>query len=68
MRALLTTSYEIQASVLAREASPRDLLDRAERSVLEIAQDDRQKTFRSVSDILSEETDSSTTCRCPRRR
>jgi replicative DNA helicase len=57
MRALLTTSYEIQASVLAREAPPRDLLDRAERSVLEIAQDDRQKTFRSVSDILAEETD-----------
>lgn len=57
MRALLTTSYEIQASVLAREAPPRDLLDRAERSVLEIAQDDRQKTFRQVSDILAEETD-----------
>jgi replicative DNA helicase len=57
MRALLTTSYEIQASVLARDAPPRDLLERAERSVLEIAQDDRQKTFRSVSDILAEETD-----------
>src|ERR1700693_2794962 len=57
MRALLTTSYEIQASVLTRDAPPRDLLDRAERSVLEIAQDDRQKTFRSVSDILAEETD-----------
>ena len=57
MRALLTTSYEIQASVLARDASPRDLLERAERSVLEIAQDERQKTFRSVADILHEETD-----------
>jgi replicative DNA helicase len=57
MRALLTTSYEIQASVLARDAPPRDLLERAERSVLEIAQDERQKTFRSVSDILAEETD-----------
>jgi replicative DNA helicase len=57
MRALLTTSYEIQASVLAREAPPRELLERAERSVLEIAQDERQKTFRSVSDILAEETD-----------
>ena len=57
MRALLTTSYEIQASVLAREAAPRELLERAERSVLEIAQDERQKTFRSVADILAEETD-----------
>ncbi len=57
MRALLTTSYEIQASVLSRDAPPRDLLERAERSVLEIAQDERQKTFRSVADILAEETD-----------
>jgi replicative DNA helicase len=57
MRALLTTSYEIQASVLSRDAPPRDLLERAERSVLEIAQDERQKTFRWVSDVLSEETD-----------
>jgi replicative DNA helicase len=57
MRALLSASYDIQASVLGREAPPRDLLERAERSVLEIAEDERQKTFRSVADILAEETD-----------
>src|SRR5947209_13564028 len=57
MRALLTTSYEIQASVMSREASPRDLLERAERSVLEVAQDERQKTFRSIEQVLQEETD-----------
>ena len=57
LRALLTTSYEIQASVTSREAPARDLLERAERSVLEVAQDERQKTFRSVAEILHEETD-----------
>jgi replicative DNA helicase len=57
MRALLTTSYEIQASVLSRDAPADDLLERAERSVLEIAQDERQKTFRSIAEILDEETD-----------
>jgi replicative DNA helicase len=57
MRALLTTSYEIQASVLAREAPARDLVERAERSVLEVAHDDRQKKIRSIHDILQEETD-----------
>src|SRR3979409_2710509 len=57
MRALLTTSYEIQASVLSREAPARDLVERAERSVLEVAHDDRQKAIRSIADGLDEETE-----------
>ena len=57
LRALLTTSYEIQASVLSREAPPRDLVERAERSVLEVAHDDRQKKFRPIAEILDQETD-----------
>ena len=57
LRALLTTSYEIQASVMSREAPPRDLVERAERSVLEVAHDDRQKKFRPIAEILDEETD-----------
>jgi replicative DNA helicase len=57
MRALLTTSYEIQASVLSREAPARELVEKAERSVLEVAQDDRQKKIRSIADILDEETE-----------
>ena len=56
-RALLTASYEIQASVLGREAPARDLVDRAERMMLEVAQDDSQKRIRAIADILSEETD-----------
>jgi replicative DNA helicase len=57
MRALLTASYEIQASVLSREAPARDLVERAERSMLEVAHDDRQKKIRAIADILHEETD-----------
>jgi replicative DNA helicase len=57
MRALLTASYEIQASVIAREAPARDLVERAERSMLEVAHDDRQKKIRPIADILDEETD-----------
>src|SRR6202035_248958 len=57
MRALLTTSYEIQASVLSRDAPARDLVERAERSVLEVAHDDRQKKIRSIAEILDEETE-----------
>ena len=57
MRALLTSAYEIQASVFAREAPARDLIERAERAVLEVAHDDRQQKLRSIADILEEETD-----------
>ena len=57
MRALLTASYEIQASVLSREAPARELVEQAERSMLEVAHDDRQKKVRTIADILHEETD-----------
>jgi len=57
LRSLLTASYEIQASVLSREAPARELVEAAERSVLEVATDDRQKKIRSIADILHEETD-----------
>jgi replicative DNA helicase len=57
LRALLTSSYEIQSSVFAREASARELIEQAERSVLEVAQDDRQRKLRSIADILDTETE-----------
>jgi replicative DNA helicase len=57
MRSLLTASYEIQASVLSRDAPARDLLERAERSVLEVAHDDRQRKFRPIAEILDQETE-----------
>src|SRR5437588_6361668 len=52
MRALLTASYEIQASVLSRDAPARDLVERAERSMLEVGHDDEQKKLRSINDVL----------------
>ncbi|MGI8713233.1 MAG: replicative DNA helicase [Solirubrobacteraceae bacterium] len=57
LRSLLTASYQIQASVLSREAPARELVEQAERSVLEVATDDRQKKIRSIREILDEETD-----------
>jgi replicative DNA helicase len=57
LRDLLTASYEIQASVMSRDAPARDLVEAAERSVLEVATDDRQKKIRSIHEILDVETD-----------
>jgi len=57
MRALLNTTYDIQAQVLSRAAPARDLVEQAERSVLEVAHDEQQKTIRPIADILDEETD-----------
>jgi len=57
MRRLLATTYEIQASVAQHDAPPRDLVERAEQAVLEVAHDDRQKDFRVISEILHEETE-----------
>ena len=57
MRALLTASYEIQASVLSRELPTQELVERAERTMLEVAHDERQKKMRGIADILFTETD-----------
>ncbi len=57
LRELLRTSYDIQASVLSREAPARELVEQAERAVLEVAHDDRQKRFRAIAEILDQETD-----------
>jgi replicative DNA helicase len=57
MRALLNASYDIQASVLAREAPARELVAQAERQMLEVAHDDRQKKIRPIAEILDEETE-----------
>jgi replicative DNA helicase len=55
MRRLLTTTYQIQASVHNHEALPRDIVEQAERAMLEVAHDDRQKDFRKVGSVLFEE-------------
>src|SRR5215211_592217 len=55
LRRLLTASYEIQADVHGHEAPPREIVERAERAVLEVAHDDRQKDFRKVGEVLHAE-------------
>jgi replicative DNA helicase len=57
LRRLLTTTYEIQSSVVTHDATPRDLVERAERAMLEVAHDDRQKDFRSIEEVLHDELD-----------
>jgi replicative DNA helicase len=52
LRRLLAATYEIQAGVHGHDGEPRDLIERAERTILEVAHDDRQKDFRKVGDVL----------------
>ena len=49
-------SYEIQARVHSHEAPPRELVDLAERTILEVAHEDSRKDFRWISDVLDTET------------
>src|SRR3984893_17345860 len=57
LRRLLRASYEIQESVLGHQAPPRELVEQAEKSMLEVGRDDRQQDFRSIEDVLHEEVD-----------
>src|SRR3954468_24596939 len=55
LRRLLTTTYRIQTEVGERQFGPRDLVERAEKAMLEVAHDDRQADFREIREILSDE-------------
>jgi replicative DNA helicase len=57
LRRMLNATYEIQASVAERRAAPRELVEQAERAMLEVAHDDRQKDFRSIEEVLHDELD-----------
>jgi replicative DNA helicase len=57
LRRLLTTTQQIQANVWNHEAPARELVEWAERDILEVAHDDRQKDFRSVGEVLHDEMD-----------
>ncbi len=57
LRRLLHASYAIQQTVSGHEGTPRDLVDMAERSILEVAHDDRRKDFQPIHDVLSAELD-----------
>jgi replicative DNA helicase len=57
LRRLLKSAYEIQANVLDHRGPPRELVEQAERAMLEVARDDRQQDFRAIEDVLHEELD-----------
>ena len=57
LRRLLQASWDIQARVHSHEAPPRDLVDMAERAILEVAHEDSRKDFRSIHDMLDVEID-----------
>src|SRR6266566_2354605 len=57
LRRLLKASYEIQESVLDHQAGPRELVEQAERAMLEVARDDRHQDFRTIEDVLHDELD-----------
>ncbi len=57
LRRLLTTTQQIQANVYNHEAPARELVEWAERDILEVAHDDRQKDFRSIGEVLHDEVD-----------
>jgi replicative DNA helicase len=56
LRRLLTASYEIQAKVHSHDAPPRELVDLAERTILEVAHEDSRKDFRPIELVLDDET------------
>ncbi len=55
VRGLITATQLIQQEVAEHAGSPVELLDRAERSILEIGSDDRRKDFRPIFDVLETE-------------
>jgi replicative DNA helicase len=57
LRRLLRTAYDIQAKVHGHEAPPRELVDMAERAILEVAHEDSRKDFRNIQDLLMAELD-----------
>ena len=57
VRNLLTTTYRIQQQVAEGGGNPRDLVDQAERAILEVGHDDRRKDFRKIHEVLEDELD-----------
>ena len=55
MRRALHATYEIQARIADREGAPEEILEQAERAMLEVGRDDRQKDFRPVGAVLEDE-------------
>ena len=57
VRRLLATLYDVQSGVLEHRASPRELVEQAERAILDVAHDGRGREFKVVGDVLDVELD-----------
>jgi replicative DNA helicase len=57
LRRLLASTYEIQEAVHEHRASPRELVEQAEKAMLEVGRDDRKKDFHTIEEVLHEELD-----------
>ena len=57
LRRMLDTSRELQEQVLAFKGDPRELLGRAEASLLRLGQEDGAREVRSIEDVLHDELD-----------
>ena len=57
LRRLLSASHTIQQSVHEREGEPRDLVERAEALLFQVAHDERSKDFSKLAEILEFEVD-----------
>ena len=55
VRRLLTATYTIQQQLAGSTAEPRDLIDQAERAILEVGHDDRRKDFQKIEEVLNRE-------------
>ena len=57
LRRLLNATYEIQSSVLDQREGAREIVEHAERTMLEVAHNERARDFRSISSLLHDELD-----------
>jgi replicative DNA helicase len=55
LRNLLRASQEIQESIATREGDPKELLERAQQRVFEVAHDNQSGDFRPIGDVLHDE-------------
>jgi replicative DNA helicase len=57
LRRLLNTTYEIQSSVLDQRETAREVIERAEKAVLEVAHGESKQDFRTIASVLHSELD-----------
>jgi replicative DNA helicase len=57
LRRVLVATRDIQEEVLGKSANPRDLIERAEKTLFQIGHDDGKGEMRSIEEVLHEEID-----------